>query len=335
MEELQMIKTICYLISSISFGISVNNLVVWPLSRMKKAKSINKSKLQKISMYDGYLINQECLLDNASLSDRNAALEREIVQALKPILDEIIEYVVEENLNLMYTNLKTVKIETLKRNLSSLQGDYKPYLNVVTFKKVYALIHELLHLSSSYYDEIKKIAEVGFHQINYDDGAEVGRGLNEGFTELLSSRIDDCKPETYIWLVRIARLFELFFDNPRDMERLYFNHNLPGFIHYMEKFMPRDKLMNILLRLDKMYYFYDNGVQVFSLLELINIEKELHGYFVENNFGQDKILEFESIIGENKLSAIAFKREKMKLVKDIALGKEMLEGLEGERKMTA
>lgn len=313
MDNLEMIKIICYAISSLSFGISINTLFVYPFFKKAKASKEYKGKLQAISKYDGYIINESCLLDNGSLADRKEACERDIVQAMKPILDGIVQYVGEENLGLMYTNLKGLQVESLKNSLR-LKGWYRPDINRIGFFDIYALLHELIHLSSTYYDKEKNMTESGFYQVNYNDGAEIGRGLNEGFTELISSRIANCKVDVYYWLIRISRLFELFFDNTKDMERFYLEHNLPGFIHYMEEFIPRDKLMDIILRMDKIYYFYNKHVPDFVILDAINLEMEIYGYFMKSKPNQEKVQAFEGILKENKLISLAFKREKMKLV---------------------
>ena len=315
MVNIELTIIILRLISFLCFGVSISSLVVWPAYQRDKANKLVKFKLESISKYDGYIIDKECLLDNASLNDRNEAIKREIVKIIKPILETIEDYVGEENTRLMYTNLKTVDIVPLKKSLTR-EGDYNFVLNRIRFKNVSALIHELLHLSSSYYDKEKNIAEIGFSQVDDEKVAEIGRGLNEGYTELLASRIIEDKPKATIWLVEIAKLFELFFDNPKDMENLYFRHDLPGFIHYMEEFIPNDKLMDIIIRLDRINTFYDKQVPVFIYLEAINIEKELYGYFVKSNRNLDKLTAFEEVLREKMLSSVAFSREINQEIKD-------------------
>lgn len=315
MVNIELTIIILKIISFLCFGVSIGNLVVWPTYQINKANKLVKFKLESISKYDGYIIDKECLLDNASLNDRNEAIQREIVKILEPILEAIENYVGEENTRLMYTNLKTVDIVPLKRSLTR-EGDYNFVLNRIRFKNVSALIHELLHLSSSYYDKEKKIAEIGFSQVDDEKVAEIGRGLNEGYTELLCSRVIDGKPKATIWLVEIAKLLELFFEDSKEMERLYFGHNLPGFIHHMEKFIPHDKLMDILLRLDRINTFYDKQVPVFIYLEAINIEKELYGYFVKSNPSPDKLAAFEEVLREKMLSSVVFSRERSQEFKD-------------------
>lgn len=335
MKDLETIMRIINIITALSFGVNVHTLVIWPMSQRHKANKLIKFKLQAISKYDGYLIDKECLLDNASLNDRNEALKRDIAQIINPWLEDIENYIGEDNSKLMYTNLKTLRVETLKRSFSR-DGDYQPIINLIRIRKISSLLHELLHMASSYYDKEKDITEIGFLQVEYKTSAEIGRGLNEGYTELLASRIDEDKPSSTAWLVVIAKLFELFFDNPKDMENLYFRHNLPGFIHHMEKFIPYDELMDILLRLDRINDFYSKQVPIFIYLEVINIEKELYGYFVKSNPGEDKLNAFESIIREKKLLAAAFNRDKMKEIRDSAKSETIeYEEVDVGRKMSA
>ncbi|MDE6141635.1 MAG: hypothetical protein K2G03_03435 [Bacilli bacterium] len=335
MIDLDVLLKVNNIITALSFGITVNNLVVWPMIRRNKANKLIKYKLQAISKYDGYLIDKECLLDNASLNDRNEALKREIVQSLNLFLEDITNYIGEENSRLMYTNLKTASFEVFKRRLPQ-EGLYNPILNRVRIKKITALLHELLHLASSYYDKDRDVTESGFFQVDYKTSAEIGRGLNEGYTELLRSRIDEDDPASCKWLVIIARLFELFFDDYKEMENLYFRHNLPGFIQHMEKYIPYDKIIELLLRLDRINAFYEKQVPIFVYLEIINIEKELYGYFVKSNKNPDKLIDFENIIREELLSNVVFSQGKMDLIKDnIKSEEEIEETVEEKRKLSA
>ncbi|MDE6141636.1 MAG: hypothetical protein K2G03_03440, partial [Bacilli bacterium] len=176
--------------------------------------------------------------------------------------------------------------------------------------------HELLHIASSFYNELRDEVQCGFSQATADGDAEIGRGFNEGYTDYLAFKIfGERKDNAYKDLVLIARLLELFFDNPRDMEDLYFSHDLPGFIHYMERFIPYDKMIGIVLSLDKIY-MYDDSYVSSLVFEVVNVEMELYRYFVNCNPSPEKLEAFESIIKEKSVAAKALKREKRRLVRE-------------------
>ena len=85
-------------------------------------------------------------------------------------------------------------------------GNYNPYNNTITLfhKKKDILSHEFLHMAST-----RDKYRCGFHlQTRFNQ--EIGRGLNEGYTELLNKRIFNSKSFSYFHNVKIARLIEIF-----------------------------------------------------------------------------------------------------------------------------
>lgn len=80
--------------------------------------------------------------------------------------------------------------------------------------------------------------------------------FNEGYTELLAIRFfHKKKPNTYRSFIKIASLLEQFFEKKEDMRNLYFNHNLFGFIHYMEQFAERKEILKLIFDMDKLNYY--------------------------------------------------------------------------------
>ena len=73
------------------------------------------------------------------------------------------------------------------------------------------LYHELLHAASS--DFTYNVS--GFN-IYLESGESLGKGLNEGYTELLNKRFFDKKSKSYIRLQKLAELIELFYENKED-----------------------------------------------------------------------------------------------------------------------
>ena len=195
------------------------------------------------------------------------------------------------------------------------------YLNmikiVLKFHYLYfsSIGHEFLHLSSAYYNAVDDLVIVGLMQGNQN--LSIGRGLNEGYTELLASRIynKDCKVPAYKNEVKIARLFELFFDDYKIMEKYYFHHDLPAFIRYMEKFIPHDEIIKIICDIDKItairkninfvHFYYSTKVQI-----------TLYHWFIINCRDQDKIRLFQDLICENPIISAVIHNKEYKLCKE-------------------
>lgn len=297
-----------------NFGI----INAWPfLEYLILMHLFNGYSLQKINKYDGCLINKKVYADKMSLEERKKRINKAKIRGLTPYIEKLVNYFDENLLQDMYRNLSTVKFK--KRRLLLLMGiggTFGSKDNSLTYSLKSSIGHELLHLSSAFYNPKTKESHVGFKQSK--GMVYIGRGLNEGYTELLASRIfnNDSSPDTYFKEVRIAKLFEFFFENPKDMEKYYFKHNLPGFILYMEKYIPRKKIIKILLNLDYINRFSYIS-PIFMSIKNINISMELYKCFLKTNPSVKKRLAFERVLRENKLVELALDKQKLKLQRDI------------------
>lgn len=306
---------IILLLGLFTVGMSFNINVILPIKVKLKFKKQDKYALQTISRFDGYLINQEKFLDGASLY-RVEVEKRDDIKVLFPYVEKIVNYVGEDRLKLLYTNLKTVSVEKQKKRFSTPFGTCDSVNKEIRYIDEEILGHELLHLASSFYNKLRNEIQCGFLQENLDGDVEIGRGLNEGYTGHLSFKIFGYdKKSAYKNLEIVSSLLELFFEDAKVMEDFYFGHDLPGFVHYMEKYIPYDKMINIILRLDRMLRYKDY-YEIDSIKEFVDIEMELYGYFKKSNPSDERLGEFENIIKKVRLGARALKREKMKLVKE-------------------
>lgn len=277
----------------------------------KLEKKLYQLNLEQLSKYDGWLISKECFLDNGSLANREEAMNRKGIDIVYPYVETLVSNLTEEEIKLMYTNLKTLEVESEKDSIfKTKSGTYSSVDNIIFYCRIDAISHELLHMASSFYDEKLGIIQCGFKQSTIkdadgnelEDGVEVGSALNEGYTELLNARFFNKKDKdiSYERYVKVARLFELFFDDPKEMRLLFFHHDLPGFVHYMEKFMPYDKVIDIILKLDKSlaYANFNDNISKKEYLEVLDI---LYDYFIKSNKGLEKNQLFVRIM-KGKLS---------------------------------
>lgn len=294
-----------------SFGMvcSFYGWQILPRKREKEAKRQYKFNIDELNKYDGYLINKECFLDNGSLEDKKEAMNKKKLEVLYPYVEALVNQVSEENLKLMYKNLKTLKLEKFSKPLMyflagaiGVTGLYSHDKQRIRYAEKDSLGHELLHLCSTYYNKQVGIVECGFAQLKEGntkkDRVFIGQALTEGYTELLNVRYFKKDKMSYVEYVKIARLFELFFDDSRDMEGFYFHHDLPGFINYMSKFMPYKKVIDVLTTLDKMIlyegYFPDEFFDDYDKLK-----SELYECFKDANKNPKKLELFEKILDED------------------------------------
>lgn len=122
------------------------------------------------------------------------------------------------------------------------------------------LYHELLHAASS--DFTYNVS--GFN-IYLESGESLGKGLNEGYTELLNKRFFDKKSKSYIRLQKLAELIELFYENKEDMVTDYFNADIFGLVGELLKSMTLEEAIDIIVDIDG---FLNSNLNTIDYLKL-------------------------------------------------------------------
>lgn len=219
---------------------------------------------------------------------------------------KLILFTKKSNLRNFENNITKLKIYKNKKNklLMFIKNDYvigtyEPIINIIKIHddKKTTLTHELLHTSSSN----PKYISIGFNtmfnevetNLKYD---EFGRGLNEGYTELLNNRISKGKSYSYLFLNKIAYLIEQIFENKEDMKNYYFNNNIEGIIYELYKYIDEKEIIELLINIDELYYTK-------SILIYFKIKKKLMK-IVKENKSEKEIENFEKEYHNNHLIKI-------------------------------
>ncbi|MDD2496068.1 MAG: hypothetical protein PHE29_12850 [Tissierellia bacterium] len=263
----------------------------------------DKYTLQKCSKYEGQLIVDMPPtvkpLSKTDIDKIQEDSEQSKVEMLLPTLQKLKENVSEENLKILYSNLKTAKFKKSRLLLLlGFSGYYYGNKNTLKYAMDASFGHELLHLSSAMYDHINNIGLSGFRQ--FKGSTSIGTGINEGYTELLASRFfrKNKKPRAYHLQVKIAKLIESLFDDPKELEKLYFNCDLPGLIHHLEKYSTRNDIMKLILDIDKI-----NSHSVLfgpmPTLLFVKTQLKLRELYMTKNKNQEQLNPFGILPGEN------------------------------------
>ena len=145
-----------------------------------------------------------------------------------------------------YKNIDTIIV---KSNpfivLLGIAGIYNSVNNKLSFSLASATTHELLHALSTHYEKEQGKYRSGFkiHSFFY--------ALNEGYTELLASRIEKRPPDSYPEQIKLVRLVESLFDSKEEMMQAYFDNNLEAVFQKIGEYMPRKEVTRLLLKEDK------------------------------------------------------------------------------------
>ena len=108
------------------------------------------------------------------------------------------------------------------------------------------IFHELFHMASARI--AKGIIFGGFEQMAIDGSFYIGKGLNEGYTQLLAERyfghIEGVKGR-YPYLFSVAGLLEEIVGAEK-MTSLYLRADLPSLINELKKYVPEDEILDFL-----------------------------------------------------------------------------------------
>jgi hypothetical protein len=146
--------------------------------------------------------------------------------------------------------LKNLESLRIKNRNSSNNTFYMPNKNIIYLgkDKKDSLPHELLHVASTYVT--KDVTYTGFCQITKNE--EIGRGINEGFTELFSKDIfkEKNKFSAYsLFEVDVAKeIIKLL--NYDEIKSLYFNADLISLLRLLKKYDSSENIVKFVKDVD-------------------------------------------------------------------------------------
>ena len=166
-----------------------------------------------------------------------------------PLIESILDYVDSDIKDVVLTNFGDVRITKNSVDLLLASNGYN--LSKKDFVK-YSLVH-----AASYKKLNDGVILSGFIQQNGD--VSIGNFLSNSYALLLANRIFNNSlnilPKSYFL---IAKKVEELFDNPQDMENLFFTHDLPGFVKYLERYMTKNEIISLLVDMDS--YHFDRRI---------------------------------------------------------------------------
>lgn len=249
-------------------------------------------------------------------------IKNQYYKELDQVIKRFKEYMGKRNIDQCINNLKTLNVKHVNTNDfkdffayifkgdSSIfcAGSYDRIENTISLynNNPKVLTHEFLHMCSTNFEK----SNTGFsiHNLNL-----YSIGLNEGYTEVLNSRIfnygyDKC---SYKKAVKLSRLIEAFFENPSDMEDAYFNNDFIRVYKEFCKYGSKEEFFDFIFTIDNFVKYPMFGKDVvayfkmqFKLYEIIKRSNDI-----------DKISKFEKILAEDKMVCL-LKGNQFKLIKN-------------------
>lgn len=264
--------------------------------------------------YDGVIVDKDYVKNLERVNYDISTINLDELESIKETIQILLNSLTMEEKQCLYVNLQNLDVKKIMKLdlLLGVTGGYIPRKNRIEYFIKKILGHELLHVASTAYDKENDIILSGFSQTK--GNCFIGKGLSEGYTELCAARMfnENGKINGNKEIVKIASLIEMFFDSPFDMRRLYFTHDLPGFIEHMSRFMEIEEVYQLINDLDKlrMYSLTTIPIDNFFYKRIINL---LNKTFYNYNDSNDKFMEFYNICYKDKLNLEAFKIRRPKV----------------------
>ena len=177
------------------------------------------------------------------------------------------------DLSAFYERIQTLEIENGDSDLQeklrketglSFAGIYKheenkvvmfPFIEKDSQKLEDTKTHELIHMASSRNGKYLEFS--GFARRDYATGITFGIGLNEGYTEYLNVKYFAKKARnSYLEFREMAgKIGQII--GKKKMEQFYFSNNTDGLISELEKYTSRDKIIELIKKMDTIYQLPD------------------------------------------------------------------------------
>lgn len=163
-----------------------------------------------------------------------------------------------------YNNINEVRIR--RNNLLFMIGADGVYFfksNKINYGSLYSIYHELFHVASSSFNSESNIGYTGFNQshLNLDSKFNIGKGINEGYTQLLTLRYFGKKHKitpAYEFEVAVVEKLEKIVGQ-EEMKRLYLNANLLGLIENLKQYASEEDIVNFITGIDLIINHEDNS----------------------------------------------------------------------------
>ncbi len=202
-------------------------------------KNIKKIKLSPELQAD-YLVTNE--VENAN-EHLQVSINKFIEMLHQKFPEELLLYFYR-NIGSLDTKITSEKDDVNKETvvLGSYRAD-KNRMLVSDDENEITIFHELFHMASTYYDFKTKTKYSGFCQNT------IGKGINEGYTQLLTNRNTEGFSYFYLYETRIATMVEEIVGQEK-MQKNYFTANLKGLIEELTKYISEEEVMKFIQALD-------------------------------------------------------------------------------------
>lgn len=328
LEQINYLEILDIIRPLITFYVGTKIGDAWILHSEYKPKNISK-----------VLLPPELTLEYSKI-DIDKIVATKFGESIVKFADVVINNFPAEDLTNFYNNINDLRTRTEKLGIkdvilrSKIHGQYYPETKeIVIYKgaKETTIYHELFHMASSTYKKGKSYS--GFHQEYLLDHVSLGKGLNEGYTELLSRRFFShysYVPDAYEYQVFIAEKLEQIIGEEK-MQSLYLNSNLKGLIDNLKQYVSEEEIMKFISNTDFIVnHMDDKKLQLFIKNMIGNCLKSINRFIIicYSKKLQQQVKDGEISSNDEMLQKLA--EYISSLASNIIIGKNRYEVMTGE-----
>lgn len=245
-----------------------------------------------------FSMNSESELDDIIVSGK---ISKEYLEIVKLFLERMKNLIPSECLYVLYNNIGGVSIKN-KHTLRKSEKDTSYFdciNNKIRIKNSKTIWHELFHLSSGIYDQKNFVEYNGFRQTKYRPlFTDIGFGLNEGYTQLLTERYFKDKElnNDYNLEKIIANNLELLIGQSK-MEQLYFKADLYGLVEELKNYIIEEEIYDFIKCVDHISEFqsaisnYKGKEYNIKMGELLELLRKINIFFIKVGFAKNQQIE--------------------------------------------
>lgn len=244
-----------------------------------------------------YFYSNEVIISNLQSYEIRKNIDIFIKFMLKNYSEEVLQCFFH-NLNRINIKEKIIKLELLRKNID---GYYDACTNEIKVMNSNVIFHELFHAASTIYDEKNGLVYQGFSQVDLKNNINIGIGLNEGYTEYLSSKYfyyDD--NSAYFYERYIAQKLEKIVGS-KDMEELFLKADLYGLIEKLGEYSSKENIISFINNVDVIskHKFYENNIIKRLKEEVYQFLYDAYSNKLNSDFNSNLITKIDMI---NKLT---------------------------------
>lgn len=194
----------------------------------------------------------------------NQIKSKKVKESIIEFIDTLEKSFTNDSLINLYNNVNEVNIKESKKTiLINAVGLYCAKENKIEYDALDSIYHELFHMASSIYDSENDIGYCGFSQIHYkdkDNKNDIGFGINEGYTELLTKRYFGDKHDIYVSygfetdvVSKLEKIVGL-----NEMQNLYLKSNLMGLIENLKQYTKEEEILKFINEVDLVSRHYED-----------------------------------------------------------------------------